>query len=47
MEFVTYLKKNNLLVLNNDKSYLVFKWTGDECTIVADHGDYEEWVIEG
>lgn len=31
MEFVTYLKENNVLVLTNDIEYLVFKWTGDEC----------------
>ena len=33
MEFVTYLKENNLLVLNNDVEYLVFKWTGKECIV--------------
>lgn len=31
MEFTTYLKDNNVLVLTNDIEYLVFKWTGDEC----------------
>lgn len=31
MEFTTYLKENNVLVLTNDVEYLVFKWTGDEC----------------
>lgn len=33
MEFVTYLKENNLLVINSDESYLVFKWTGRECIV--------------
>ena len=31
MEFTTYLKDNNVLVLTNDIEYLVFKWTGGEC----------------
>lgn len=35
MEFVTYLKENNFLVLTNDIEYLVFKWTGDECIVAA------------
>ena len=43
MEFTTYLKENNLLVLNNDVEYLVFKWTGKECIVakcgVAHMGD--------
>lgn len=34
MEFTTYLKENNILVLTNDEYYLVFKWTGKE-SIVA------------
>lgn len=33
MEFVTYLKEKNILVLTNDVEYLVFKWTGDECIV--------------
>lgn len=33
MEFITYLKENNLLVINSDESYLVFKWTGRECIV--------------
>lgn len=33
MEFVTYLKENNVLVLTNDEYYLVFKWTGKECIV--------------
>ena len=43
MEFITYLKEKNLLVLNNDVEYLVFKWTGKECIVakcgVAHMGD--------
>ena len=43
MEFVTYLKEKNILVLNNDVEYLVFKWTGKECIVakcgVAHMGD--------
>lgn len=31
MEFTTYLKENNVLILTNDEYYLVFKWTGGEC----------------
>lgn len=31
MEFTTYLRENNVLVLNNDEYYLVFKWTKNEC----------------
>lgn len=33
MEFTTYLKDNNVLVLNNDEYYLVFKWTKNECIV--------------
>lgn len=33
MEFTTYLKENNILVLNNNIEYLVFKWTGRECIV--------------
>ena len=33
MEFVTYLKEKNILVLTNDVEYLVFKWTGKECIV--------------
>ena len=35
MEYTTYLKENNFLVLTNDIEYLVFKWTGDECIVAA------------
>lgn len=33
MEFTTYFKENNILVINSDESYLVFKWTGRECIV--------------
>ena len=33
MEFVTWLRDNNVLVLTNDEYYLVFKWTGKECIV--------------
>ena len=33
MEFVTWLRENNVLVLTNDEYYLVFKWTGKECIV--------------
>ena len=33
MEFVTWLRANNVLVLTNDEYYLVFKWTGKECIV--------------
>lgn len=33
MEFVTYLKEKNILILTNDQYYLVFKWTGKECIV--------------
>lgn len=33
MEFTTYLKENNLLVLTNDEFYLVFKWVKKECIV--------------
>ena len=33
MEFVTYLKEKNILILTNDQCYLVFKWTGKECIV--------------
>ena len=33
MEFVTYLKENNVLILTNDEYYLVFKWTEKECIV--------------
>ena len=43
MEFVTYLKEKNILVLTNDQYYLVFKWTNKECIVakcdVALNGD--------
>ena len=43
MEYTTYLKENNFLVLTNDTDYLVFKWTGQECIVakcgVAHMGD--------
>ena len=35
MEYITYLKENNFLVLTNDIEYLVFKWTGGECIVAA------------
>lgn len=33
MEYTTYLKENNFLVLTNDTDYLVFRWTGKECIV--------------
>ena len=33
MEFTTYLKENNVLILTNDEYYLVFKWTEKECIV--------------
>lgn len=33
MEFVTWLRENNVLVLTNDEYYLVFKWTNTECIV--------------
>ena len=33
MEYTTYLKEANVLVLSNDMEYLVFKWTGEECIV--------------
>lgn len=33
MEFVTWLRDNNVHVLTNDEYYLVFKWTGKECIV--------------
>ena len=33
MEFVTWLRDNNVLVLTNDEYYLVFKWTEKECIV--------------
>ena len=33
MEYTTYLKENNFLVLTNDTDYLVFKWTKKECIV--------------
>ena len=33
MEFVTYLKEKNILILTNDQCYLVFKWTEKECIV--------------
>ena len=43
MEYTTYLKENNFLVLTNDTDYLVFKWTRSECIVakcgVAHMGD--------
>ena len=33
MEYTTYLKENNFLVITNDTDYLVFRWTGKECIV--------------
>ena len=33
MEYTTYLKENNFLVLTNDTDYLVFRWTEKECIV--------------
>lgn len=33
MEFTTYMKENNILILTNDEYYLVFKWVKDRCIV--------------
>ena len=33
MEFTTYMKENNVLILTNDEYYLVFKWVKDHCIV--------------
>ena len=33
MEFTTYMKENNVLILTNDEYYLVFKWSNGHCIV--------------